>query len=225
MLCHPGTSAHAAGLAAELGAENVESIALLDKNADLYLVAVTDDALADVASQLSLGSNLVVHTAGSVLKQVLQATSSSYGVLWPMKMIRRNMKELGPVTIVVDGNTPAVTDRIAALAAGFSTTVTRADDDLRLKLHMLAAVTSNFPNHLYRLAADYCEQEKIDFSLLYPIIEDTATRIRSAHPATVQAGPAYRRDLQTLEKHEQLLRQYPKLAELYEVISRNIMQG
>jgi predicted nucleic acid-binding Zn finger protein len=34
--------------------------------------AVTDDALAEVASQLSLQNKLVIHTAGSVSKEILK---------------------------------------------------------------------------------------------------------------------------------------------------------
>jgi predicted short-subunit dehydrogenase-like oxidoreductase (DUF2520 family) len=216
--------AHAGTLAAELNATPVEDLASLDPNSDLFVLAIADDALPAVAARLSLGSKLVIHTAGSVSKDVLQHTSTNYGVLWPMKMIRTTMDTLGPVTIIVDGSSPAVAAQIEKLAREFTGTVARADDALRIKLHMLAAVTANFTNHLYRLAADYCEQEGIDFSLLYPIITDTALRIWSAHPASVQAGPASRGDLQTLEKHQELLKEYPKLAALYAAISSSIMK-
>jgi predicted short-subunit dehydrogenase-like oxidoreductase (DUF2520 family) len=142
-----------------------------------------------------------------------------------MKMIRRNMQRLGEVTMVVDGSDAAVTERLTKLAGELGRTVTAADDELRIRLHMLASVTANFTNHLYKLAADYCEAEGIDFSLLYPIIADTANRIRSSHPAEVQAGPAFRRDLLTLEKHRALLQDHPQLAQLYDTISASIMKN
>jgi hypothetical protein len=92
------------------------------------------------------------------------------------------MNTLEPVTIVVDGNTESVTIKIEQFAGLFSTTITRADDVMRSKMHMLAAVLSNFTNHLYHLAADYCEAEHIDFSVFYPIIEETALQIQENHP-------------------------------------------
>ena len=214
--------AHAAILAAELQAVAISDLQLLNRNADLYILAVTDDALPEIAAQLSMENALVIHTAGSVSKEILKNASTRYGVLWPMKMIRKTMKTIQPVTIVIDGNSENVIQRIEAIARQFSETITIADDHLRTKMHMLAAVTANFTNHLYQLAADYCAQENIDFSLFYPIIEETATRIQSTHPKGVQAGPAMRGDRQTLETHQQLLQKYPQLAHLYEVLSSSI---
>jgi hypothetical protein len=58
---------------------------------------------------ISWQNKLVIHTAGSVSKEILKTSSDKYGVLWPMKMIRKPMNTLEPVTIVVDGNTDPVT--------------------------------------------------------------------------------------------------------------------
>ena len=44
---------HAAVLAKLLQAKTVTNIEKLDSNSDVYLIAVADDALADVAAQLS----------------------------------------------------------------------------------------------------------------------------------------------------------------------------
>lgn len=213
---------HAASLANQLKARPVKDLPALNGNADVYLLAVSDDALADVAAQLSLGDKLIVHTAGSVSKEILKNTSTQYGVLWPMKMIRKSMETLGPVTMVVDGNTEAVTHQLVQLATIFSGTVTIADDTTRSKMHMLAALTSNFTNHLYHLAADYCAAENIDLSLFYSIIEETAHQIRSQQPKDAQAGPAFRGDSVTLEKHVQILAEYPQIRKVYETMTESI---
>ena len=215
-------TAHAADLAKQFQAEAVSTLKVLDANADLYLLAVTDDALPEVAAQLSLGDKLVVHTAGSVSKEVLNKASINYGVLWPMKMIRRSMKTLEPVTVVVDGSSDPVICAVEKIAQLFSPLITRADDTTRVKMHMLAAITSNFTNHLYHLAADYCAAENIDFTFFYPLIEETAQRIQTTHPKQVQAGPAFRGDKQTLDKHKQLLAKYPRLEKLYQALSVSI---
>jgi predicted short-subunit dehydrogenase-like oxidoreductase (DUF2520 family) len=213
---------HAALLAKQLRANAVTDINRLNRNADVYLVAVADDALAEVTSQLSLPGKLVIHTAGSVSKEILKTVSDKYGVLWPMKMIRKPMNTLEPVTIVVDGNTESVASGIEQFARLFSTNITRADDAMRGKMHMLAAVLSNFTNHLYHLAADYCEEEHIDFSVFYSMIEETAQQIRENHPGGVQAGPAFRGDQQTIEKHVQILDKYPQMRKIYEAMTQSI---
>jgi predicted short-subunit dehydrogenase-like oxidoreductase (DUF2520 family) len=213
---------HAATLAKQLNANAVNDLKMLNRNADVYLVAVTDDVLAEVASQLSLPNKLVMHTAGSVSKEILKNVSDSYGVLWPMKMIRKPMNTLEPVTIVVDGNTESATIKIEQFANIFSATITRADDIMRSKMHMLAAILSNFSNHLYHLAADYCEAEHIDLSVFYPIIEETALQIQENHPKDVQAGPAFRGDEQTIERHVQILAKYPQIRKVYETMTESI---
>jgi len=103
-----------------------------------------------------------------------------------------------------------------------SPVVVRADDLLRSKMHMLAAITSNFTNHLYHLAMDYCEKENIDFSFFYPLIEETAQKIQANHPKQVQAGPAFRGDRLTLEKHRLLLEKYPQIQKVYMEMSESI---
>lgn len=216
------TEANATILAKQLEADAITDIAQIDQGADLYLLAVTDSAMAETAAKLVLKDQLVVHTAGAVSKDILQYTSTRYGVLWPMKMIRKTMTAIDPASVVIDGNTTAVINQITALAHEFSHLVTSADDATRSKMHLLAAITANFPNHLYHLAADYCAAQHIDFSLFYPIIADTARQIQTAHPREVQAGPAFRDDITTLQKHEALLQDYPGLLKVYEVMSESI---
>lgn len=215
---------HGVALAKELAATPVQDLAALDTNADLYLLAVTDDAIETVAAQLSLGDKLLVHTAGSVSKEVLKGASSAYGVLWPMRMVRKSMTTLEPVTIVVDGSSESVTSEIETIAAVFSPMITRADDAMRGKMHMLAAFTANFSNHLYHLAFQYCESEGIDFSLFYSIIREAAAAIQQQDPASLQAGPAFRGDRQTMERQIILLEQYPQLQHMYRFMSSSIMQ-
>lgn len=217
--------AHAVSLAQLLGAEAVTDLKALRPGADLYLLAVSDSSIEAVARELSLTDALIVHTAGSISKEVLKPVSSRYGVLWPMKMIRKSMEAIDPVTIVVDGNTTATIESIEKLAEIFTNgIITRAGDSTRERMHLLAAITSNFTNHLYHLAADYCAAEQIDFRLFYPLIADTARQIQSFHPKEVQAGPAFRDDANTLHKHEALLEAYPSLRKVYETLSESIRE-
>src|SRR3954452_17728606 len=46
--------------------------------ADIYLVAVSDNAIEAVASQLKLNNKLVVHCAAAVSKEVLSKSSSRF---------------------------------------------------------------------------------------------------------------------------------------------------
>lgn len=218
------TMANADKLANNLGAKSLTDLTQLDGESELYLLAVPDDAIPELANQLHLGDRLLVHTAGSVSQSVLAVSSSRFGVLWPMKMIRSSMPVLGKVTMVIDANSAESLSLIQNLALALSPTVTHANDQLRSKMHLMAAFTANFSNHLYHLAASYCESEKIDFSLFYSIIEETAMGIRERHPVDNQAGPAFRGDHETLRKQLQMLADYPQIQRMYQYMSDSIQQ-
>lgn len=219
------TEAHAKQLAISLNAVPVNKLDQVHTMADLYILAVSDQALPEVVTGLILKDKLVIHTAGSVSKEVLKNTTSNYGVLWPIKMIRSTTVAISPATIVIDASTPMVEQKIKEIALLFSTSIVQANDLKRAKMHMMAVLTTNFSNHLYQLADEYCEKESIAFSDFYPLIEAAAQEIKNHHPRNLQAGPAFRSDRQTIEKHEQLLAAYPQMREVYRVITTSIMKS
>ncbi len=216
------SSAHQ--LAGQIGANAIDQLSQIAPKADAYILAVSDHAIGTLANALNLGDQLIVHTAGSVSKEILAKASSNYGVFWPMKMIRKDQKDLGAVQIVVDGSSSSNTAYLSNLARLIGAKVALAGDEQREKLHLMAVVCSNFTNHLYHLAADYCERNNLNFSLLYSIIEQTAVGIQGVNPAIMQAGPAFRRDVETMEKHLQLLENEPGLLDFYREFSKSIQE-
>src|SRR5690606_28640768 len=63
---------HALRLAGEIGAEAASGFETPPAPADLYLLAVPDDAIPEVAASLQLGDIPVAHTAGSVSRDALK---------------------------------------------------------------------------------------------------------------------------------------------------------
>lgn len=196
----------------------------MDKTADLYLVAMSDAALNQLNERVNLGNQLIVHTAGSVSKDVLKEVSTNYGVIYPLQSLRKDNTDIHlHIPVLIDGNTESNIQIIEKFANSFASPVTIAADEYRQKLHVAAVVASNFPNYLYSLAADYCEKENIDFKMLLPLIEETASRLRIHSPNEMQTGPAIRKDIVTLEKHLQLLNNHPQLRSIYVKITDSIM--
>ncbi len=215
--------AHAKKLADELGCAATNYDGVTDMTADLYLVAITDAILFDLNKSFSLGNKLIVHTAGSVTKEVLKDISSRYGILYPFQSLRKEMDTIPPIPLLADGNTEEVTAAIESFAATLSYDVRRTTDDERLKLHAAGVVVNNFTNHLYALTEGFCSKENLDFKLLLPLIEETTRRITKYAAKDVQTGPAHRNDVFTLDKHLKLLTSYPKLKYLYLKITDSIM--
>lgn len=212
-------------LAGQLQAAYTTQLEQLDTSADIYIIAVADAAIPAVAASLSLKDRLVVHTAGSVSREVLKTSSARYGVLYPVQSLRREMQYLPDIPFLVDANTPGDLDILRDFAGTMASPVGIAGDEQRLKLHVAAVMVSNFTNHLYTLADRYCEGEQVDFSLLYPLIRQVAERLQYLSPQEAQTGPAIRHDTPTIQKHLALLEQHGELKELYAWFTKSIQQG
>ncbi len=210
-------------LANELGCAGTADFNEVDKTAQVFLVAMSDAALNDLKENFNVGDKIVVHTAGAVPLEVLQGVSDNYGVLYPLQSLRKENTDEVSVPILVDGNNEETVARIIEFAKTISDNVSVANDQQRLKLHVAAVVTSNFSNHLFCLAAEYCEKEQLDFKMLQPLIEETAVRLRDHFPCDMQTGPAARKDITTLDKHLKMLSTYPRLKTVYLRMTDSIM--
>jgi predicted short-subunit dehydrogenase-like oxidoreductase (DUF2520 family) len=213
---------HAEELADVLSASFTTDLQHVNPNADLYVLAVSDTAVADIAYKLQLNNKLVVHTAGAVSKDVLSVCSKNYGILYPLQSLRSELNELPDIPFLVDGNTEDDLALITEFANSISNQVQQAGDEQRLKLHVAAVMVSNFTNHLYVLAKAYCLQEHVDFNMLLPLISAVAERLHDYEPAAVQTGPAVRNDEATIQKHLALLQQHPSLKIMYSMFTESI---
>ena len=214
---------HAKELAGILNCDFTDNFNLIDTSADIYLIAVSDDALIEMAKKINLNNKIIVHTAGSVSIDILQNTSSNYGVMYPLQSLRKEMPELPEIPLLIDANSAETLEFIESFAHSISDKVVRSNDDQRLHLHIAAVVVSNFTNHLYALAEKFCGDEKIDFKMLLPLIKETAGRIELHSAKEMQTGPALRNDFVTLDKHYKVLVKYPKLRNLYLKITDSIL--
>lgn len=222
-----GRDASAASkLAYELGTESTNYWSVIRKDADVYLIAVADNAITDVAKHLHVPGKVVAHTAGSVKQDVLKKTSHHYGVFYPLQSLRKESTDLPETPIFVDASDKVakkVLENLAHSIAGEK--VAEAGDAARSKLHLAAVIVGNFTNHLYALAEDYCKKEGLDFKQLIPLIEETNARIKDISPQKAQTGPALRNDQDTIHKHLELLQDYPQLKKIYQLLTDSIQSG
>lgn len=216
---------HAFPLAVQLQCTAVNEIQLIERNADLIIIAISDSAVMNFMGTLGKTSTCAVHTAGALSIVALQAAGSSYGVVYPLQSLCKEIEMIPPLTLLVDGNNAASLRQIKEFAGSITETVIEANDESRLKYHLAATIVNNFSNHLFTLAENYCEKENISFALLQPLLEETVTRLRKFSPAQTQTGPALRNDLISLDKHRKLLAGYPEITDLYDLFSRQIHES
>jgi predicted short-subunit dehydrogenase-like oxidoreductase (DUF2520 family) len=212
----------AAALAGSLGCAYATRFPEIETGADLYIVALSDTALEKLGDSLTLPGKLVVHTAGAAPAAILEQVTARYGVLYPLQSLRAAIRPFPPFPLLVDAANPEDRQNLEAFAKTLSNRVQPADDTTRLKLHLAATFVNNFTNYLYTLAAGYCEQEKIDFGLLLPLILETAGRLDRYPPASVQTGPAVRGDRPTIARHIEILNYHKEIKSLYELFTNLI---
>lgn len=210
-----GRDAHAASeLAYELDSESTNYWSVVQRTADLYLIAVSDIAIAEVARELQLPEGTVVHTAASVPLDVLEPQPHR-GVFYPLQTLKKEAAGQPEIPIVIDAGDDITRAQLHALAHSITDKVSEAGDEQRRKLHLAAVFCNNFVNHLYVLMADYCRKEQLDFGMLQPLIRATADRITELTPEAAQTGPAIRGDENTIARHLELLSNHPALADWY----------
>ena len=213
----------ASKLAYEWDTESTNYPSIINRNADVYIVSVSDDAIHEVVADLKLPKKVIAHTAASVSKDVLKNVSDHYGVFYPLQSLNKDDQEPPEAPIFFDGSDEISKKRLEMLANSISPQhVSEAGDDARLKLHIAAVFVNNFTNHLYALAEDFCRKEGLDFRELIPLIEETGSRIKTISPQQSQTGPAARNDEETLKKHLALLELYPEMKKVYTFLTESI---
>ncbi|WP_203295610.1 Rossmann-like and DUF2520 domain-containing protein [Luteirhabdus pelagi] len=197
------------------------------EEADLYIIAVPDDAIEDVSNRLGARKGLVVHTSGSVSMKALN-THERYGVFYPLQTFSKNRKvSFQDIPICIEANSNSDVALLRTLATSISNNVTEVSSEERATLHLAAVFVNNFTNYLYAVSEDILKAKDLDFSLLKPLLQETAEKVQSLSPKEAQTGPAKRKDLKTMQNHVHLLQQLGKepLIELYKKLSEGIQQN
>src|ERR1700682_3146066 len=217
--------AHADDLARRLGARSVSSIPFIERNADIMIVAMRDDAINSFTQALGQTKSLIAHTAGALSINEVRGFNESYGVIYPLQSLRKDIEIIPPLTILVDGNNIVTREKLKEFAKTIAENTLEADDHMRLKYHLAGTLVNNFTNYLFSLAATFCEKENISFAVLQPLMEETVMRLRNISPEATQTGPALRNDLITLQNHRLLIKKYPEILKFYDLFTEEIQKS
>jgi predicted short-subunit dehydrogenase-like oxidoreductase (DUF2520 family) len=213
---------HAEELALAVHADPIDNLDLLDKTADLFLIAVKDDAIPAVALYLKNLNGLVVHTSGATSIQAL-AGLNQYGVLYPLQTFSKQAYlDLTYCPMCLEANSDAAYTVLEKATSAIGKKIYKIDSEQREVLHVAAVFAANFSNQLYHLANTILQSRGLSFDLLRPLILEAATKVQSGLPFDVQTGPAVRNDQLTMERHLNTLQGNPELQNIYETISDSI---
>jgi predicted short-subunit dehydrogenase-like oxidoreductase (DUF2520 family) len=178
----------------------VTDLALL-KEADLYIIAVSDDAISTISDQLPFKNKLVAHTSGTAPLQAINIKNRS-GVFYPLQTFTKNkevnFKEV-PLCLEAENRTDYLV--LEKLAKIISNAVYPINSEQRKALHVAAVFVNNFTNHLYQIGQEICTEHSVSFEILKPLIAETANKINTLSPIDAQTGPAKRKDATTIKAH------------------------
>lgn len=192
-------------------------------SADVYLIAVKDDAIGEVSQHLLKKKGVVVHTSGAIGLTAIQAENR--GVFYPLQTFTKGkMVDFSPIPICIEAQEKKSLETLKNLAQSISGKVHHIDSEQRKKLHLAAVFVNNFTNYLYGVGEELCLEEGLSFDLLKPLILETAEKIRTIHPKEAQTGPARRNDVKSMESHLELLNKKEHIA-LYKLLSHAIKQA
>lgn len=217
------TQAHADELKEVIhAAAATDDLLNINMEADVYLLAVNDEAIPVLNDQLRLGRRIVAHTAGAVPLDAISKISTNTGVLYPLQSLRKGVKSFPPIPLLLEAGNDEVMRRLQPIAQSVSSRIEVVNSEQRLQLNLAAVLCNNFTNHLITRAKSYCEQDGLDFTLLQPIITETFERLDKFSPETVQTGPALRNDASTMAKHLEVLKNNKYLELIYRIMSDSI---
>jgi predicted short-subunit dehydrogenase-like oxidoreductase (DUF2520 family) len=196
--------------------------ALID--ADLYIISVSDNAIAEVSHQLKVENKLVVHTSGSI-DMIDLDNKNPKGVFYPLQTFSKNAAvNFDVIPICLEAENIEDYKLLETVAKSISDKVFNINSNQRKALHVSAVFVNNFVNHLYKIGNDICKENNIPFEILQPLIQETANKITSLSPNEAQTGPAKRNDSQTINSHLQFLTDENQ-KEIYKILTKSIIDN
>jgi predicted short-subunit dehydrogenase-like oxidoreductase (DUF2520 family) len=192
------------------------------KNADVYIIAITDKAIEDLSKQLAFENRLVVHTSGSEALKKLDMKHKR-GVFYPLQTFSKGTElDFSEVPFCIETMDKKDSDVLKTLATNMGSPWYMINTEQRQALHLSAVFINNFTNQLYRIAHELSDYKSINFEVLKPLILETAKKVQFTSPYNAQTGPAKRNDQVTINHHLRTLESHPDYQSLYKQLTNSI---
>ncbi|TCM67046.1 putative short-subunit dehydrogenase-like oxidoreductase (DUF2520 family) [Acinetobacter calcoaceticus] len=223
------TFANAQTLAEQVQAQAVRSMDQLDTSVELLIIAISDQAIESCVLELAeyFKETLIVHTSGSTHIERLTQHYARAGVFYPLQTFSLQREiDWTQTPLFIETACSEDLHILDRVAQALSQRVYHYDSKQRLSLHLAAVFACNFSNYCYDMAAQVLDAAQVDFSLLHPLMLETAAKATQNPPVHVQTGPAMRADENILNLHQQMLvaAERPDLQQVYQLLSDGILK-
>ena len=190
------------------------------KDADVYLICVKDDFVAEMTKKVSFKNGIIAHTSGSV---ELQKSSAHSAVFYPLQTFSKNVEvDFKEIPFCLETSHKDDYKLLGGLAKSISNKVYSISSAQRKKLHLAAVFACNFVNYLYSISEDICTENQVPFDVLSALIKETAKKATLNSPKDVQTGPAVRKDQNTIQQHLDQINN-ADYKEIYKLLTQSII--
>ena len=192
--------------------------------ADLFIIAVSDEAISTVSEQIPYKNKLVVHTSGGISLEAI-ASNNRKGVFYPLQTFtKNNAVDFKIIPICIESQNASDYQLLQNVAQAISDSVFAINSEQRKALHVAAVFVNNFTNHLYKIGNDICIENNVPFEILKPLIQETAEKITQLSPNESQTGPAIRNDIETINAHLSFLSDENQ-KNIYNILTQSIQNN
>lgn len=202
------TFLHAKELADKVNASAVSDVAMLTRQADVYMISVKDDAVHAVAELLDdiSSKSVLIHTAGSVSLSAIRNGVNHAAVLYPMQSFTKGRSvNFNEIPCFIEYSDNVAEECVKELAKSISNSIVEINSEKRRRMHLAAVFASNMVNHCFRIAERIVQENELDFSLLYPLMRETTAKAQIISPRDAQTGPMVRNDVRVMNEQKSLL--------------------
>ena len=223
------TYENAEWISLQVQAQAIYNFENINADIDLMIIAVSDQSIKSVIEQISpfLKDVCIVHTSGSTHLNVLAKTHDKCGVFYPLQTFSLEREiDWKNTPLFIEATNKKDLGNLLHLANSLSNKVYSYDSEQRLSLHLAAVFACNFSNYCYDMAKQVVDAKHVDFSLLYPLIQETANKAVANNPKDMQTGPAMRGDENIIQMHTNMLMQDQRadLKSVYQLLSQQILE-
>ena len=223
------TFENAEWISLQVQAQAISNFENINADIDLMIIAVSDQSIKSVIEQISpfLKDVCIVHTSGSTHLNVLAKTHDKCGVFYPLQTFSLEREiDWKNTPLFIEATNKKDLGNLLHLANSLSNKVYSYDSEQRLSLHLAAVFACNFSNYCYDMAKQIVDAKHVDFSLLYPLIQETANKALMNNPKDMQTGPAMRGDENIIQMHTNMLMQDQRadLKSVYQLLSQQILE-
>lgn len=195
----------------------------INENIDLCFICVPDQYIEGISSRLP--KNIThIHTSGNTLLSQLKGNTT--GVFYPLQTFSKNkLIDYSTLNILLESDDTHILNLMKQLASDLKSQIHFVNSKERQKLHVAAVFACNFSNLMVDISEELLSDNQLDSKLLLPLILETTNKLKTLSAKQAQTGPAIRGDKNTIQNHQDILKQYsPSVQNIYEVLTKEIQK-